>query len=564
MASLSTESRRDIFFLAGLLLITFAVYSNTLGNGFVLDDEALIVNNPLVKSPSLWPLNFKTGLYDYPQINSGRIPFNKMYRPLQTLSYIFDYRLWGLNPNGFHLTNILLHASVAMLVFYLCLLLFNRSLARVAGLLFAVHPLHVCVVSYISARADLLVSLCMLTSMILFFHYLSKRSKWCYLLSLFFAGIALLSKESALLLPLFIILLLYLERDTRSRGLWVIPFLLLNMAYLGLRFILFARLAASIHPHPEFLSLPLRLMNFLNIIPRYLSLLMVPKELHLFRSVPFVTQLFSRDTAAAMLALLGIMYLVFRFRRNKPLVFASLWFLTGLLPVFFFLDAYRGISAQAMMAESWVYLSSVGFFVFVGSIVPDRLIGRIGFILISMIYAFGTIRHNPTWQDSLSLYRNALQYLPQRNTLRKNLILEYLKLGLYESALKEIQQFSRDYPESSLRYILLGRYDYALGRLSSAIENFETALTMNKNNYETYYLLGQCFEGRGQREEAREVFSRSLLLNPRYFDSLLALGDLYAQEEKCVQALGFYQRALDIDPDNTSLQQKIRFCQTDR
>lgn len=127
--------------------------------------------------------------------------------------------------------------------------------------------------------------------------------------------------------------------------------------------------------------------------------------------------------------------------------------------------------------------------------------------------------------------------------------------------LKEIQQFSRDYPESSLRYVLLGRYDYALGHLSSAIENFETALTMNKNNYEIYYRLGLCFVGRGEREEAREAFSRSLVLNPRYFDSLLALGDLYAQEEECVQALGFYQRALAIDPSDAPLQEKIRLCQ---
>ncbi|KPK98158.1 MAG: hypothetical protein AMJ95_05445 [Omnitrophica WOR_2 bacterium SM23_72] len=564
MASLSAESRRDIFFLAGLFLITFAVYGNTLGNGFVLDDEALIVNNPLVKSPSLWLLNFKTALYDYPELNPGKIPFNKMYRPLQTLSYIFDYRLWGLNPSGFHLTNILLHASNAMLVFYICLLLFNRAIARVAGLLFAVHPLHVSVVSYISARSDLLVCLCILTSMILFLYFISMKSKWYYLLSLFFAATALVCRESALLLPLFIILLLYLQRDTKFKWLWVVPFLLLNIVYLGLRFILFGRLAVSIHTQPAFLSLALRLMNFLNIIPRYLSLLMVPKESHLFRSVPFVTQPFSQDTALALAVLLGIAYLVFRFRRNKPLVFASLWFLIGLLPVFFFLDAYRGISAQAMMAESWVYLSSIGFFVFVGSIVPAWQIGRIGFILVSTIYAFGTIRYNATWHDSLSLYRNALQYLPQRNTVRKNLILEYLKLGLYESALKEIQQFSRDYPESSLRYVLLGRYDYALGHLSQAIENFETALAMNKNSYEIYYRLGLCFAGRGEREEAREAFSHSLVLNPRYFDSLLALGDLYAQEEECVQALGFYQRALAIDPSDASLQEKIRLCQANR
>ncbi len=555
--------RKDIFFVASLLLISLLVYGNALSNAFVLDDEALIVNNPLVKSPSLWSLVFKTGLYDYPEMNPAKIPFNKMYRPLQTLSYNFDYRLWGLNPFGFHLTNILLHALNAMLIFYLCVLLFTRGLARVASLLFAVHPLQSCVVSYISARADLLVVLCMLSSMILFLRFQFNKSIPYYGLSLFFGVAALLCRESALLLPLFI-LLLCLQKDDRPKGHWVIPFFLLDMAYLALRSILFGRLAASIHPAPDFLTLPIRLVNFLNIVLRYLFLLIIPKDLRLFRSVPFVTQLVRWDTALIVGMFICALYLVFRFRQDKPLVFASLWFLIGLLPVYFFLDAYRGIAAQAMMAESWVYLASAGFFMFVGSILPARPIGKAGFILVSMIYAFGTVIHNATWRDSLNLYRNAMHYLPERNMVRKNIILEYLKPGLYEPAFKEIQRFSRDYPESSLRYMLLGRYDYALGPLSSAIENFDAALAMNKNNYETYYLLGLCYEASGQREKAQETFSRSFVLNPRYLESLIALGDSYAKDAKCVQAIGFYQRALAIDPSDSSLRQRIGQCQSSR
>ena len=186
--------------------------------------------------------------------------------------------------------------------------------------------------------------------------------------------------------------------------------------------------------------------------------------------------------------------------------------------------------------------------------------GKVCFVFASLAYSFGTISYNATWHDSLSLYKEALKYLPEKNTLRKNIILEYLKQGQCEPALTQVQRFSRDYPESSLRYFLEGRYDYACGRLSSSIKNFETAFTLNRNNYEIYYYLGLCYEEAGRQENAKEAFSYSLTLNPHFFDSLIALGDLYAKEEDCAQALVNYQEALAIDPHEESLKRKMEHC----
>lgn len=557
------NNRTDILFAITLCLIAFVVYGNIFNNGFLLDDEALVVNNPLIKSTQLLPLVFRTGLYDYPEMNLHKIPFNKMYRPMQLLSYSLEYRLWGLNPRRFHLTNVILHIFNALLVYYLISFLINKAIARFATILFLIHPIHVSVVSYISARADLLVCFFMLLSMIYFIRFLSHKSVGYYLLSLLFAAGALLCKESALILFLFIILLLRLQKAHRQYYLLIVPFLILNIAYVILRFILFGALAVS--THPAFLPLPIHLINFINIIARYIFILIIPKDLRLFHTTPFICQFFSPETLLLGVILTVVIYLFFRFRKHRVILFTSSWFLIGMIPVYFFLDGHRGISGQAIMAESWVYLSSIGFFVFVSFIITRWPILKIGFILVSIIYASLTIANNLNWQDSLNVYKNTLRYLPQKNTLRKYLILEYLKEGLYQSAFQEITQFSRDYPESSLRYILLGRYYYATGKIALAIENFNIALSLGKDNYETYYNLGLCYEELGELEKAREVINYSLLINPRYFDSLVKLGDLQLKVKGmgCKEAKVYYKRAFDIDPSNTALAEKIKRCSAD-
>ena len=103
-------------FIFVLCLIGALVYAGSLGNNFVFDDKALVEHNPFIKSVKLLPGIFKMGIYDH---CAGAGLFDRMYRPLQVISYWFDYRIWGLRPFGFRLTNILLHLANSVLLFYL-------------------------------------------------------------------------------------------------------------------------------------------------------------------------------------------------------------------------------------------------------------------------------------------------------------------------------------------------------------------------------------------------------------------------------------------------------------
>ena len=185
-----------------LLLLTLSVYANSLTGEFVWDDDFLILENPSIMSfTHVWTY-FVLDLYQ---------SYSNYYRPIQALSNAVDFALWGANPFGFHLTNVLLHMAVIALYFGIVnFITGDRRVASVAAALFAVHPAHVAVVAYIAGRADTLCALFMLLSLIFFYrHFTASRkdgSRAQYILSLAFFILALMSKEIAVIFPAVILL----------------------------------------------------------------------------------------------------------------------------------------------------------------------------------------------------------------------------------------------------------------------------------------------------------------------------------------------------------------------
>ncbi|MFA5411328.1 MAG: tetratricopeptide repeat protein [Candidatus Omnitrophota bacterium] len=541
-------------FIFGLSLLCFAIYFNSLNNDFILDDYALVVNNPLIKSAKSLGQIFKISPYDAAVMDRD-ISYDKMYRPLQLLSYSIDYKIWGLNPSGFRLTNILLHLINSILIYYLFSLIFNVNIAKIISLFFAVHPLNTSVVVYIAGRADLLASFFMLFSIILFFRFIQSKKKIYYLLSFVSAAFALLSRENALLLSGFIFLFLFFLKARPKEFFFVIPFIILNVSYICLRVILFGGQGMVLHP--SFMPLPLRFLNFFNIVPRYLLLLLLPLDLHLFRVTPFIGQIIGLKSGLSAGFIFLYLFLIIKFRNNRLLFFSMLWFLFWLIPVFFYLDGYS-ILGQAMMAENWLYLSSAGFFAgFVFIRKAFKNLGKALIISAAIFYGFLTTVNNSLWKNGLVFYRNILEYTSKGNPLRKNLIKEYLNRGLYEDALAEIKKFSLDFPGSEDLYIFQGNYYYETGRINAAIENYGKALRKNKNLY-AYYDLSLCYEKLGQLDKAVYFATEAVKMKPHYLAALVQLGDLYSQKKEFNQAERYYRAALEIEPGNKIVQDKIK------
>ncbi len=543
-----------IFFLILLLIISF-LYSNSLKNNFVLDDEALIVKNPLIKSLKLFPLIFKTALYEYSETGRMKLGYDSMYRPLQLLSYALDYKISGLNPMGYHLTNIFIHALNSILIYSLFSLITIIPIAKIIAILFACHPIQTSVVSYISARADLLVTLFMLLAIIFFFKFIRLNLKRFFCFSLLSAGFALMCRENALTLVVFILLILFISKCRPKNFLYCIPFILLDLIYAALRLRLLG--AHTVVLHPDFMNFPLRMVNFLNILPRYISLLVLPLNLHLVRLTPFILKLREAKVFFGIASTFIYIYLIVKSRRDNLLLFSLFWFIIGLTPVFFMLDGYP-FFYQAMMAESWVYLASVGFLAFLAfTIYKFKRPGKVIFVILTVFYSALTLISNTYWKHNIIVYENILKYTSQKNPMLKNLIEEYLNHGLYLNALSAIKKFSRYYPESSDRYLLEGYYYYKIDEIDNAIDSYNTALKINRYNFQIYYNLSLCYQKLKQADKAIELALESVRLNPFYMDGLVMLGDLKALEKQHALALQYYEKAIEIDPSKKNIKEKL-------
>ncbi|MFC1658842.1 hypothetical protein ACFL1D_05615, partial [Candidatus Omnitrophota bacterium] len=247
-----------------ILSLGFLIYSNSLDGQFLLDDNKLVKNNASIKS---WNRLSERLVRD---IDPRRA---RQYRPVPLFTYALDYSLWKLDTRGYHLTNILVHVLTALALYWLVNILFkNNFLSLLTALFFLVHPVHTEAVCYISGRADLLVSLFMLLSIILYIKLLDARNPVFYLLMLAGCVLAVFSKENSLILPGLLLIYHYAFRKKVKFSAFI-PALIITFIYTILRLI-FSK-SGSLGAVSQ--STPIdRIPSFFFAITNYIRLLFLP------------------------------------------------------------------------------------------------------------------------------------------------------------------------------------------------------------------------------------------------------------------------------------------------
>ncbi len=197
---LSTRKKKVLFLILILVLVNTVLYVNTLKYDFLKDDFPLIVNNQRIKNFDSFLSSLSSQFFTFPD----NVYLN-YWRPMTLFTFYLDYHFYGLNPAGFHLTNIILNVLCSLAVFFIFTLIFSREyFSFFIAILFSAHPAHVGVVSWISGRTDMLGTLFLLSALILLILFFSgkERKRSLYILSFFFFFAGLLSKESVLIFPL--------------------------------------------------------------------------------------------------------------------------------------------------------------------------------------------------------------------------------------------------------------------------------------------------------------------------------------------------------------------------
>jgi len=534
-------------FLVILACICFGLYFGYLNNGFVFDDKILVEANPLIKSIRLLPNIFKSGIYDY---WAGAQPYDRMYRPLQMFSYYLDYNLWGVNPSGFRFTNLVLHFFNAILVFYLISTLFKHVLlAQASSILFLVHPVQISSVAYISSRGDLLSAFFILLSCFLFLKFLDSSNYRLYRFSLLAAFFAFLSRENALLIILFLVLLGFFGARQKPRYKALAGFFILALVYLGVRFMALGY--SGLATHSIYLKGLWGPLNFCNIIFSYLLLLLWPHNLGMFHSTAFIYKLTVSIIGAATAGLLILLVILIAWRKKKrafhPIIrFGLFWFLLGMIPVYFYFDAYPALG-RALMAESWLYLPSIGFFTALAYICLLYKPGKFILAVWVLILASMVLANRVYWRNEVVFYERVTQFLPVDNIIQKNLAVAYIQNGNFIQADKVIKRLEQYYPDSPIADSLRGQYYLTLDEPREALNYYQRILG---KSFFTNYFVSLCYAKLKDFNKAIEFSLASFNQNAFYLANIIQLGRLYKETGQAELANKYFILAGELDPKN--------------
>ena len=528
----------------------FGIYANSLGGAFIWDDEYQVHRNTLIRDWSNSPRFFTGRLRE-----GGGTEGSKFYRPIQTLSYAWDYRWWKENPRGYHLTNILLHLLVAWAVYALArTLTADHQLAFLSAVFFVVHPIHTEAVAYISGRADILAAFFSLTAFISYIRYLNGRRASSFLFFCLNNALALLSKESSLVFPA--LLLFYhgtRQKKAPLRGFYIS--LLITGAYLAVRF----AALGPVLPNGFVDSWTERIPGTFAAFTAYLRLLFAPFNLHMEYGMSRFEALDPRVFCGAGI-FAAACWSAFIWRKKYPLVFfCAGWFFLWLIPV---LGLFR---LNAWMAEHWLYLPSVGFFILLAKIFTEGCRNRkwrVATILCAAAlmawWAALTVRQNGTWRDPVSFFKRTIRFSGSGRLFYK-LGMAYEKEGRFEEAAVNYRKAIETWPGLMESYSALGVLYKNAGRFEDAVQVFEKALRVAPhagilNN------LANTYHQMGETGKAIECYRRAVAIDGRNADCHFNLANEYLKAGRTREAVPEYLAALEISPEDREIQRNLAFA----
>lgn len=497
------EKRNELLVGLAVAMVAFLVYANSLGNGFVWDDDVVIVANAALKGNAL-------SLFSGIDV-ARATELNPYYRPLALLTFLLEERLHGLTPFLVRLFNVLLHAVNAFLVYRLAKsLIKNRSAALLTGLIFAVHPLQAEGVDFnAGGRNTMLAAFFILTSYLV--HERSSRQEKtagaCAGAALFFAG--LLSKETTLAIMPFIATLEITplcgaDAVRRRRAIVrLIPYAVCMAFYLVLRNNALSGAGIRMEILP---GLGTRLLENLYIIPRYLLTVLCPTTLSSKYSIPDDLHLLALPLFVAWLCVIGSLVWLFTRGRSRATLFGLAWFTAFWLPV-------SGVFPipSAPLADRYLYVPAIGLWLLVADqavrLQPSRDVARrwgvLAAAVVLMTLAALTARRNRDWRSDVALFTRLVEQYPEQAFGHHNLGCAYMdkmkNIDLAEREFERALAIDPVFPRlrTQLGYVRLQRGDF-----EGALRHYAEAVKLNPADAEAHLNSGIALEKLGHYDEA--------------------------------------------------------------
>ncbi len=594
-------TQNNSFYLAASVsLLTFALYLSSLQHEFVeWDDAQYVVENFHIRS---FDMSFLKWAFSSFHASN--------WHPITWISHAADYAIWGLNPLGHHLTNVILHAVNTALVVLLALKLLEAAVGKsgtlpddlrkrpdfpisflsdrtmlitagVTGLLFGLHPLHVESVAWVAERKDLLSALFYILSLMAYTKYPSADSGTeqqvallpfsdkRYLFSLGFFILALMSKPMAVSLPAVLVILDWYPfgKIQSLSSFWKsvinkLPFIVLSIASSVLTIL--AQRAGGAMVTMEAVPLFTRLIVAAKSLAVYLWEMVWPFNLSPFYPYPTSVSLLSWQSLLTIAVVIGISTLcVIKAQRQRVWLAAWGYYVATLIPVIGIVQVGR----QAM-ADRYMYLPSLG---------PSLLIGLASawifrkvisvsqrhpilkpagavlafFVICSMVYiTFGQIG---IWQNSIRLWSHVIGQRPERIYLAHYYRgLAFENTGRPDKAIEDYNAAIALDPNFRDAFMSRGTALEKMGRLDRAVDNLNRAIALGPT-YEAYFNRGIILEKMGLIDGAIADYLSAIALNPSRYDAYLAAARSYGKAGLFDKAIEYFTKCIAMNPNHADL-----------
>ncbi len=497
MSEKNKNWQKDFRFLLPVILIAFVVFANSLGGDFVYDDARQIVRNPLIQDSTLYTKAVFSDVWAFK--GDGTIAAGNYWRPTFTAFNILNFRLFGLNPFGWHLLNILLHIGICTLAYFL-LRRWNLSeiLSFSIALIFAVHPVHTESVAWIAGSPDLLFGLFFLLAIWFAGNFAERRKLPDLIFALVFYAFALGSKEVAFLcFPVFWLIFSKDNQSSKQESIKLTGlFFLLASAYFLVRWLILGQIS---HPVEDSASFSSALFTVPSAFLFYLKQIIFPLSLganyplRVVESLDFVNFLLPLVISTAVLILLFLLA-----KRSFVQKIGLLIFILPLIPAMNF----TVFPSEQIVHDRYLYLPLLGFLMIVVPYLKElaekfskekneQIILAIA-VLISIPLGIKTFFYNQVWANNLVLWEHSVK-------IDANSAFNWSQYGAVlaeQGRHSEVfEAYNKSLAVKSSAQALLGRAraNLYLQQFDEAVRDLRTVTAMPNENLDIYTLY-QTYE----------------------------------------------------------------------
>jgi tetratricopeptide (TPR) repeat protein len=558
-----------------LAAISLAVFGQTIRYQFVnFDDDLYVYNTPAIQS-GLTLKGIAAAFINQHAHN---------WHPLTTISHMLDCQLYGLNAGGHHATNVILHTIAVLLLFWV-LEQMTGAIWRSAlvAALFAVHPLHVESVAWVSERKDILSAVFFFLMLLAYSRYARAPSVMRYLAIVVLFAAGLMSKPMLVSAPIILLLLDYWplrrfaqpslikgktkasesdkqRRKIRRLYLEKIPLFVLSAAACILTFVLQKRTAGAIPPLP-FLW---RIQNAFVSYVIYVCKTLWPARLAVFYPHPNDT-LALWEVIFAILLLLAITAAVIVFRKQRPYLLTGwFWYLIMLIPVIGIIQV-----GEQGHADRYTYLPHIGLFVAIVWFAievatarrskPQVAVTAAFAVLIILALAWAAFIQTSYWRNSEALWTHALAVTADNDVAHNNLGYLCVDRGELDEAVSHFESAARirsgkrdPHYDLASAFVQMNLADALArkGRSDDAMVHYEEAIRLQPNYADAYYNRGSVLFAKGRIDEAIADWEKALEMQPNDADAHTSLGNALLQKGSLREAIAHYLTALALAPED--------------